>query len=226
VNLLLYGIVEWSTHPPDEGGSPLSGVGLDDEPLHALVEGSLAAIVSDHAGADPEPAIDSLRGYESTVRGLMERDAILPARFGTVLPSEGAVRSLLRRRRRDLLLRVRRVRGAVELALRANWRAGAGMLPGARPPSGTSYLRERLELRQSARRVASELDPLAALARSSRQTISPAPDLPVLYAYLVERERVREFVAMVAQLDDTLDDVELICTGPGPPYSFAEGAAV
>jgi hypothetical protein len=30
----------------------------------------------------------------------------------------------------------------------------------------------------------------------------------------------------VRQLDDDLDDVDLTCTGPLPPYSFAEGAPV
>jgi Gas vesicle synthesis protein GvpL/GvpF len=219
MSLLLYGIVE----AVDGGEDVLSGVGLDEAPLHAVVEGRLAAIVSDHAGADPEPEVESLREYESTVRRLMERSAILPARFGSVMSDEAAVRGLLRRRHRDLLSRLRRVRGAVELALRASWRAGTGMVPGPRSSSGTSYLRERLELRQRARHVASELDALTVLARSSRRKLSPAPDLPVLDAYLVERDRVREFVALVAQLDDSLDEVEPTCTGPWPPYSFAEG---
>ena len=43
--------------------------------------------------------------------------------------------------------------------------------------------------------------------------------------YLVERARVGEFVALVEQLDDCLDGVDLVCTGPCPPYSFADGAA-
>lgn len=219
MSLVLYGVAEASA-------APVSGVGLDDRPLHAVVEGPLAAIVSDHPSAGPEPATERLRDYELTMRRLMERDAILPARFGSVLADEGAARALLRRRHRDLLSRVRRVRGAVELALRASWRRGAQGTPGDRSPSGTSYLRERLELRQSARRVASELDPLSALALSSLRTVSPEPDLPVLDAYLVERDRVGEFVALVRQLDDDLDDVDLTCTGPWPPYSFAEGAPV
>jgi hypothetical protein len=42
-------------------------------------------------------------------------------------------------------------------------------------------------------------------------------------AYLVDQERISEFVALVEQLDARLDDVELVCTGPWPPYSFAEG---
>lgn len=222
MSLLLYGIVE-------AGGVERhvrAGGGLDDEPLHAVVEGPLAAIVSEEVDEAPEPDIESLRDYEARVRRLMEGGAILPARFGSMLADEGAVRELLRGRRRDLLVRVRRVRGAVELALRASWRAGAGKLPGAASPTGTSYLRERLELRQSARRVARQLDPLTALSRSSRRMLAPAPDLPVHDAYLVERDRVGEFVELVAQLDDRLDDVELTCTGPWPPYSFAEGAPV
>ena len=61
-------------------------------------------------------------------------------------------------------------------------------------------------------------------SRSSRRALAPRPGLPVLDAYLVDRGRVSEFVALVAQLDHRLDDVELVCTGPWPPYSFAEGA--
>jgi hypothetical protein len=213
VSLLVYGIAPAAAR-------------VEVEPLRAVVEGPLAAIVSDHQGPPPEAEINALQEYERTVRGLMERGAILPARFGSVLPDEGAVRTLLRRRRKDLVARLQRVRGAVEIALRARWRDGANALPDARPESGTSYLRGRLELRQNARRVASELDPLAALARSSRRELIPRPDLPVLDAYLVDRGRVREFVAMVAQLDERLEDVELVCTGPWPPYSFAEGAPV
>jgi hypothetical protein len=224
MSLVLYGVVEAGL----PGDHLFAGVGLDDEPLRAVVEGALAAIVSHDTGGEPDPAPEPERerDYERTVRRLMDAGAILPARFGSVLADEGAVRGLLRRRHRDLLSRVQRVRGVFDLALRARWRAGAGIMPGARPPSGTSFLRERLELRQSARQVASELDPLTALALSSHRTIFPTPDQPVLDAYLVDRDRVREFVAMVAVLDDSLDDVELTCTGPGPPYSFAEGAPV
>jgi hypothetical protein len=219
MSLLVYGIVE-ARH------LDAYGPGLDDRPLFGLTERPLEAIVSDHDGGPPDPSADALHAYERTVRRLMDRGAILPAQFGSVMPDEDAVRGLLRGRRRDLMTRLRRVRGAVEIGLRASWRDDAGAALDPRPTSGSSYLRRRLELRQSARRVASELDPLTALARGSRRALAPRPDLPVLDAYLVDRGRVREFVALVEQLDDRLDDVELVCTGPWPPYSFAEGAPV
>jgi hypothetical protein len=219
VSLVVYGIVESGDAEPD-------GRALDGRRLYGLTEGPLAAIVTVHGDRAPEPSAAALHVYERTVRWLMDRGAILPAQFGSVLPDEDAVRALLRSRRDEMLGRLGRVRGAVEIGLRASWRedAGAGLDP--RPPSGASYLRDRLELRQCARRVASALDPLTALARGCRRAIVPRPDLPVLDAYLVDRARVREFVAMVEQLDDRLDDVELVCTGPWPPYSFVEGAPV
>ena len=219
MSLLVYGIVE--AHDADT-----SGFGLEGRRLRAIVEGPLVAVVADQDGGDPEPTPASLRSYERTVRWLMERGPVLPAPFGSVVDDEPGLRGLLRRRRRDLLARLHRFRGAVEIGLRVNWRdAGRGPWD-TRPPTSASYLRDRLELRQSARRVASELDPLTALGLSSRRALVPQPDLPVLNAYLVDRARVDEFVALVAQLSDGMDDVELVCTGPWPPYSFAEGAPV
>jgi hypothetical protein len=219
MSLLVYGIVEATSSDP-------RGVGLDGQSLHAVAEGPLAAVVSDYLGDRVEPTADALSAYEQTVRRLMERGAVLPTQFGSVVEDETAVRELLRRRRKDLVARLQRVRGAVEIGLRASWRDGSRMPSVARSQSGTSYLRDRLELRQSARRVATELDPLGALARSSRRAIAPRPDLPVLDSYLVDSSRVSEFVALVEQLDEQLDEVELVCTGPWPPYSFAEGAPV
>jgi hypothetical protein len=217
VTLLLYGVVEVD-------GGALAGTGVDDRPLRAVVDGPLMAIVTDHDDPGTLAASEALDEYERTVQRLMEARAILPAPFGRALADDEAVREMLRRRRRDLLAKLDGVRGAVELSLHARWRAGDG----ARDPrteSGEAYLRDRLEMRQSARRLARELDPLTALARSIRRAL-PQRDLPVLDAYLVDRARVGEFVALVAELGDLLDGVELVCTGPCPPYSFADGGAI
>lgn len=230
MSLLIYGIVE-------AGRGGVDGTGLEHRPLRRVVEGPIAAIVSDQdeehpeatAGAvreHPDATASAVREFERIIERLMDGYPILPAQFASMLPDEAAVRAMLRARRKDLVRRLDRVRGAVELGLRARWRGRLTAPSGERSLSIDDYLRDRLELRQSARRVASELDPLAALARSCRRALAPRPELPVLNAYLVDRTRVSEFVAMVEELDGQLDEVELVCTGPWPPYSFAEGAPV
>ena len=183
------------------------------------------AIVTDHDDPAAIAAAGALDDYERTMQSLMDSRAILPAQFGRVLADDEAVRAMLRRRRRDLLSKLDGVRGAVELGLHARWLDGADTAPIRGRESDVAYLRDRLETRQSARRLASQLDPLTALARSIRRALSPQPDLPVLDAYLVDRGRVGEFVALVEELGGCLDGVELVCTGPCPPYSFADAGA-
>ncbi len=218
MSVLLYGVGE-------AAAGPVVGTGLDDRPLRGVADGALMAIVTDHDDPDPQADAGTLDEYEQTVQGLMDSRAILPAPFGRVLDDDEAVRAMLRRRRRDLECKLDGVRGAVELGLHARWLAGADTASDPRSESDVAYLRDRLETRQSARRLASQLDPLTALARSIRRTLSMQPDLPVLDAYLVDRGRVGEFVALVKELGGCLDGVELVCTGPCPPYSFADGVA-
>ena len=60
MSLLLYGIVE------TDGEGPF-GTGLDGGPLRGVVEESLLAVVSEHAGAAPEPSAATLTAYERIV---------------------------------------------------------------------------------------------------------------------------------------------------------------
>ncbi len=219
MSLLVYGVV-------GADGIAVVGTGIDDQPLRGVSDGRLMAIVTDHDGPGPDSDAATLDAYERTVQTLMDSRAILPAPFGRVLADDDDVRAMLRRRRRDLLARLDGVHGAVELGLRAHWLGASDASRDPRTESGVAYLRDRLETRLSARRLATELDPLTALARSIRRAISTRRDLPVLDAYLVDRGRVSEFVALVAELGDRLDGVELVCTGPCPPYSFADGSVL
>jgi Gas vesicle synthesis protein GvpL/GvpF len=195
---------------------------ITDEPSTAadrVVEGPLTALVSEqivgHDRAD-------LWRYERAVEELMRDNALLPARFGSVFDGEDSIRALLRDRRAELSAALDFVRGAVELALRASWDK-AGAAARSQPKSGAEYMHQRLQLHRGARAVARALEPLTALSRTSRLRVLPNPELPLLGAYLVDAARVGEFTDRVAQLDNDLDDVELVCTGPWPPYSFAEG---
>src|SRR5207253_942510 len=93
------------------------------------------------------------------------------------------------------------------------------------PPAdnGTSYMLGRLEAQRHAQEIAATLEALGELARARRVRTLPRPDAPFLGAYLVERGVVDRFVAAIRRLDGLLERAALSCTGPWPPYTFAQG---
>jgi Gas vesicle synthesis protein GvpL/GvpF len=216
MNVLVYGI-------SDGADLEVSGAGLNEQRLRGVGIGSVGAFVSDHDGRPPDPTVQALWEYEQAVERLAQRRPLLPARFASVLADDDAVREMLNGRREQLTAALDRIRGAVELALCADW---------SRPPqpdsssrSGIAYMRSRLELRSRAREVAAALEPLGALSRNCRRDLAARSSVGLRCAYLVDRERLHEFTTVVAQLGDRLPDIELVCTGPWPVYSFAEGAS-
>jgi hypothetical protein len=97
---------------------------------------------------------------------------------------------------------------------------GAAENGGSNP--GTAYLRDRLARAQAAARVDALLRPLDEAAREHCR-LGPGADgdAPTLRrAYLVDRDRLEEFLGLVRALDAAHPDLELLCTGPWPPYSF------
>jgi gas vesicle protein GvpL/GvpF len=209
VSLLLYAIAD-----ADPGA--VDGSGIGDAPLSAVGTLGLVAVVGDQPV--PAAAEDTLWEYEHAIERLMSRHAVLPARFGSALRDRSAARTLLTRRRHQLLEALSLVNGAVELGVRVTWRASGD----ARGESGTAYMYGRLAQLHRAREIAGFLGPLADLARATVIRVVPRPGLAVLGAYLVERSLLDVFAERVEQLDKALSDVETACTGPWPAYSFTD----
>jgi Gas vesicle synthesis protein GvpL/GvpF len=212
VSLVLYAVAEQSAGETDV---------LQSRGLRAVAEGGLLAIVGEATLERDQRSEESLWRYERTVERLMNLPAILPARYGSVLSDESAARDSLRTHHERLLPALARVRGASEVGVRAAWRdgdRGSGEDSAAR---GTAYLLGRLAMYRRAGEITAALAPLRALARAHRERLLPGAGLALLGAYLVDRGRVGEFAERIAALDQGLDDVDLICTGPWPPYTFA-----
>lgn len=176
--------------------------------LRFVGDGPVAVVGPADADATPE----ALRKHMRTVSELMRDRAVLPVRYGTQL-EEPELERLLHERREPLAAALDRVRGAVEVAVHARI-AAASTSEAASPRSGREYLMRR------AGNADPRLRPLAAVARA----VAPAPRSDgSRLAYLVDRGRVSEFVDAVRQLDREHPDLELVCTGPWPPYSFSGG---
>jgi gas vesicle protein GvpL/GvpF len=198
--------------------------GLHGAPLLALECGPVKALVSEHAVA-PEPGEDLLWVHERVVEESMEATTILPMRFGSTVDRPEALLAMLEQRRNEFVASLERVRGAVELSVRAQ-------LPIIAEPvdaesrltrhfgPGTTYLLERARHRRRDEDAAELIHrPLAALARRSVQKAGGDPGA-FKAAYLVDDGAVEAFAERVENLNATLGDLKVSCTGPWPPYSF------
>ncbi len=214
MSLLLYAIV-------GQTPAPVRGDGLDRGSLRSIPASGLRAVVSDHQGQlTATPA--TLWAYNRAVAALMADHDVLPARFGSRFDTEAGVRAMLIDRHAELRARLQRVRGAVELGVRASWTVAAEQAP-IGPNAGTAYMLRRLERDQRARHIAARLEAeLGELARASSSRLLPRPTTPVAASYLVEHEHIDEFRARVHELGGASKETELVCTGPWPPYSFVE----
>lgn len=160
---------------------------------------------------------DTLWRHEEVVESLMEDRELLPVRFGTVLPDEAAVTSAIAERREELATGLDRVRGMIELAVRAEL-ANSPSPPGP-AATGRAYMEAKTARHESAKRLH---DSLAEHAQAS--LVRPGPEL-LRAAYLVRRDDVERFVTAVRELQARHAELKVICTGPWPPYSFAEGSS-
>jgi Gas vesicle synthesis protein GvpL/GvpF len=195
-------------------------VGVQKAELASIEHAGLTAVVSE-VEIDPfSPAEDDLWTHESVVEALMEEGDVLPMRFGTVV-EEDALIAMLEGHAGEVEQSLARVRGAVEVGVRAILADAQTEPPRKDAASGSEYLLGRLEFRrrieQTARRVH---DSLAALSRESSFRIREEGAAQLQSAYLLDRGLVDAFKERAEQLERDRVITTLACTGPWPPYSF------
>jgi hypothetical protein len=201
----------------DDPGPPLPDVaGLRLVPFDGL-----AAVCTPASETELSP--ETLWHHEEVVEALMADRDLLPVRYGTRLDDEAAVTRAMEGRSGELAAALDRVRGAVELSVRVVAADGTPSPPS--PPettSGAEYLRLRAQAEASHDDVARAVhEPLAERARESTEGRPRPPEL-FRAAYLVDRGGIDSFVAEVGRLQEESPGLAILCTGPWPPYSFAE----
>jgi Gas vesicle synthesis protein GvpL/GvpF len=182
-----------------------------DPPLRAVQSDGLTVLCAPTERREVTPAV--LWRHEEVVEGLMKSRDLLPVRFGTLVPDELSAARAVEERKDELAASLERVRGAVELAVRAHRREAQ---PDPPRDSGREYMVAKARRMESAHLVH---EPLAALARDS--ALRPGREL-LHAAYLVDRGAVERFVSLVRRLQEAHSELDILCTGPWPPYSFAE----
>jgi Gas vesicle synthesis protein GvpL/GvpF len=149
---------------------------------------------------------DSL-GHGLVVESLLdEADAVLPVRFGERFATEDDLAAAVAPRLEALERQLDHVAGCVEVGVRIVPREEA-----ADGEDGAAYMRARLSEQLAADEVHRVL---AARARDSVQTSRDA-------GYLVARSDVGAFSLAVERLLESHPALDVLCTGPWAPYSFA-----
>jgi hypothetical protein len=219
-------------------------LGLSDGQLESHTYRDVGAVVSHLGTQEITPTEPNLWRYEAVVEALMEAHTVLPVRFGTVLPDELAVLSMLQGRYPDFVADLKQLRGRVELSLRVLWEGSAttestkASSPSAenagRPDgsSGREYLMDRLaqvrgedSQHRSAQMFVEDIQrSLVPLAAESTQQVLPTRRLLLLSAYLVPQAKMSDFVQEVDVLRLRYPTLSFVCTGPWPAYSFVTAA--
>jgi len=202
------------TDPP---GAPLPG------PVAARVlpGGRLAVVYAPAPDADADPA-EALWRHEELVEALLEHRDLLPFRYGTRCEDEDAAARAVSKREAELRSALERIRGAVELSVRVLV-GQPSQQPSSSGENAADYLAARTRAAVLAQAVSDAVhEPLRAVARASRVRAADSPSEQLRAAYLVDRDRVDDFVRAVAALQQCRPDLRLLCTGPWAPYSFTE----
>jgi hypothetical protein len=217
---------------------PASLRGLDGAVVTSVSHRELAAIVSPIEQTALRPDAENVLRHEEVVEATRRCEPGLPVRFGTILPSTGALLQALDERHDVLVADLARLGDMVELGVAA-LRDVADEPERALSDSsteisglGTSYLRARMSvlqrqdaLRASARQLESAMDGrLLAYADDCRHTYFPTRRLMLRSAYLVRPSRIEAFRQAFELLQREQHDARLLLSGPWPPYTFVSRA--
>lgn len=212
--------------------------GVEGAPLLSLPYRDIAAVVSPLTAARVEATPANVCVHEEIVEAQMQRSAVLPMRWGTVLPGLRQLFAVLEAYYTAFVAALERVQTRVELGLRVLWDDDIGRAPsaesaraGASGPAagpGRQYLMLRVEEdrraraeRQRALGVVENIHrPLSRLAAESVREVLLTPRMLLAAAYLVDRERVDAFRAEAHALALASPALRFLLTGPWPPYHF------
>lgn len=205
------------------------------EGLRRLDMGPVAAIVGDLEAPAVTP--EALAAHDAVVRRLAERlPALLPARFGQMVPDEATLSAWIAAREKDVVEALALVQGCVQMTLRVF--AGPEAVEQPDPVAedlpedlgpGARFLHARRDAAARARalpEIAPLREALRPLLRAERiERAEPeGPGRLRATAYdLVPRGEADAYTRTVAETAPHLAGWRVTATGPWPPYAFAPG---
>ena len=238
MNTYVYGIVARS-HPalPED----LTGVGDPPRPVRLLVEGELAAVVSD-APEDLRPKRRELLAHQNVLAEAGAGGCVLPMRFGSVAQDDRSVTEVLGERSGHYAERLAALEGKAEYNVKAahaeeevlrlvlSENADLRETAEAQRRSGGGSYEERLRLGEmiadavEAKEAEDAADLQKAVEHLGAATAAGPESTGWLanVSVLVDQDAAGEFQKAVDELRRQRPHLDVRVNGPLPPYSFVE----
>jgi hypothetical protein len=203
--------------PEIEGlaGARIERVGIDE----------IDAVFSRRAGASSEALRRDALAHGVVVEALRPNAAaVIPVRFGELLPDDAALNESLRGRLGSLRRAFERVRDCIEVGVRMY---DCEPLPNEQLASGRDYMRRRAETESRRREAVDVLHrQLGLLARDARIRGGTVGERERFTgSYLIRCDLVDEVRTAIETFATGRDDLTVVCTGPWAPFSFVEDVA-
>lgn len=197
--------------------------GLRGEPLR-FIRTAGVILAAGHMSRPPAPSIRMLRGHDAVVRRLARVvPAVLPARFGSVVPDRASLAGLFAPQAAALRRALAQVAGREQMTLRLFGGALPVGVKAAPLPAGpgTRYLTSRSAATLRARPDLARLrQMLAGLVRAERIEPSQTPPLLGTVYHLVDRGQRRAYQHALRRVTCQLADLHVVSSGPWTPYAF------
>ena len=218
--------------------------GLADAEPHLLTCDDITAVVSDFVGNRVPVSRTNVFAHTRVIDAILAQTTPLPFRFGTVVSQE-RLKSYLDSQRDNLYAMLDRVAGCVEMSVKVLWnprQAQSDAVEGnqihdaqnqeATPAigPGTSFLEAKRRESLRHERQKHQANEIAAwiagqvgtVVQESMVRVQPTEGLVMAAAYLVERERLKEYRECLDRVREARADLGFLASGPWPPYSFSE----
>lgn len=240
----LYGIIR------DAGTSHFGPIGIPsgEAEVYVVEQDGIAGVVSDYQGPQLNelPRHELLRQltlHQRVLETVMQEHTVLPAKFGTVLPSRTELRRAMRCAGHQLVEALEKFDGLVQYEVAATWELGIvfneianeediaslRVAASGKPPADALELRIRIgamikesldRRREGLRRQLTSL--VAEYAIDHQTNVLMGDEMVMNVAFLVPRLAQGAFLDNLHQVDARFDGkLNVRCIGPLPPYSFS-----
>jgi hypothetical protein len=191
------------------------GTGIDVRPLRRHDSGQVT-VLYEEAPEPPPHERAAVVEHGHRVVSLADQVPLLPMRYGTTLPGIGELRAVAEDRADEWSQRLAQLAGRCELVVHVD--LASPVEHASHADSGRAFLLRRTARLQRHERALEEVRALVAPWSEEQRVLTDRARVAVL----VRRQDADDASRAVTDWGHTQDDLQVVVTGPWPPFSFCE----